>query len=454
MQTPRPALIQEQRQKLSPQLLQGLQILALPLQDLAQRIAEEIEANPALEVMEEKYYESLDTSAEGGDTWGDPSMPELGAYDSYEYGTYDQDDSKDRFIQGALSRPESLQDHLLWQLRLTPMPDEFFQIGEILVRNLDEHGFHLEDPKTIIPEDRYGPMAEVQKIIQSLEPAGCCTTDFKDSLMVQAKQYADMPPIVPRILGEFWEHLEKGRTRDIEKASGASTADIEEAITFIKQLNPYPGQAYSRSETSYVIPDVHITNREGEFIITINDEVIPVLGVNPFFDEMLKKKEKDEREVRQFAQSKLRDARWFINSIRIRNETLLKVVRALVEFQREFFLHGPKKVVPLTLRNVADEIGVHEATVSRLTAGKYAQTDWGLFELKYFFSGTIVGTAGQQFTREGVKMILKEILAEHSGQTLSDQKITDLLADKGVKIARRTVAKYRGELDIASSYER
>jgi RNA polymerase sigma-54 factor len=138
----------------------------------------------------------------------------------------------------------------------------------------------------------------------------------------------------------------------------------------------------------------------------------------------------------------------------MRNESLMKVVRTLVEFQKAFFLQGPKKIVPLTLRNIAEEIGVHEGTVSRLTNGKYAQTDWGLFELKYFFSGSIAGTSGQQFTRESVKLILKDILAEHGGATLSDQKLCTLLEARGVKIARRTVAKYRSELDIASSYER
>jgi RNA polymerase sigma-54 factor len=227
------------------------------------------------------------------------------------------------------------------------------------------------------------------------------------------------------------------------------------ALEFIQTLTPFPGREYSQSGPQYVIPDLMITQKEGEFVIVLNDEEIPVLGVNAFFDEVLQTNG-DKKEVKQFVTSKIRDARWFIQTLQQRNKTLLKVAKAIVEFQRDFFLRGPKHIVPLTLKDIAGEIGVHEATVSRLTNGKYVQTDFGLFELKYFFSNAVAGTnsKGIQYSKEGVKAIVKEILESEQGGTLSDQKITDLLEKRGVTIARRTVAKYRKELDISSSYDR
>ena len=209
---------------------------------------------------------------------------------------------------------------------------------------------------------------------------------------------------------------------------------------------------------------MQVTLHEGEFVIILNDEMIPVLGINPLFEDMARRKgESKDVKTRQFVTQNLQDARWFIRTIGQRNETLLKVCRAIVEFQREFFLRGPKYLKPLTLKDVAGEIGVHEATVSRITSSKYMQTEWGIFSLKHFFSNSVAGTvsAGPRFSKEGVKEIIREIIGQEShggGQGrasgLSDQKIVEILAAKGVSIARRTVAKYRGELEIESSYQR
>jgi RNA polymerase sigma-54 factor len=216
--------------------------------------------------------------------------------------------------------------------------------------------------------------------------------------------------------------------------------------------------------------------QDGEFVIVLNDEMIPVLGINPLFADMARRKaESKDPKTRQFVTQNLQDARWFIRTIGQRNETLLKVCRAIVEFQREFFLKGPKYMRPLTLKDVAGEIGVHEATVSRITSSKYIQTEWGIFALKHFFSNSVpsTGTSGGRFSKEGVKEIIKEIIEQESaketpqargetrneahgsgGRGLSDQKIVEILAAKGVSLARRTVAKYRGELAIESSYQR
>jgi RNA polymerase sigma-54 factor len=201
--------------------------------------------------------------------------------------------------------------------------------------------------------------------------------------------------------------------------------------------------------------------REGELVIILNDEEIPALSINPFFEEVSSQpasKDSEQKAARRFANSSVKDARWFIHSIQLRNQTLLKTARAIIDFQRDFFVKGPKYLVPLTLKDIAAEVGVHEATVSRITTAKYMQTDFGIFELKYFFSNSISGTGstGSRFSKEAVKETIKEILEEESksGKHLSDQRISDLLKKQGISIARRTVAKYRKELDISSSYDR
>jgi RNA polymerase sigma-54 factor len=219
-----------------------------------------------------------------------------------------------------------------------------------------------------------------------------------------------------------------------------------------------PGRSFSNEQPRYVIPDVMVKLHEGEFAIYLNDGDVPVLTVSPFYTRLSQSKEKaTTKPVKKFARASVQDARWFIRSIRQRNETLLKTVKAIVEFQREFFRKGPKYLVPLALKDIAEEIGVHEATVSRVTNGKYVQTEWGIFELKYFFSSSVAGSApgGGRFSKVGVKQMIKEIVeAEGHKEPLTDQKIGEMLAQKGVKIARRTIAKYRKELDIMSSHYR
>jgi RNA polymerase sigma-54 factor len=202
-----------------------------------------------------------------------------------------------------------------------------------------------------------------------------------------------------------------------------------------------------------VVPDVQVIIKEGEFVIVLNDEEIPVLGINPFFMKI--SDGQDGKPARDFAKENIKEARWFIQSINQRNHTLLRVSRGIVEFQRNFFVKGPKYLAPLTLRDIAQELGVHEATVSRTANGKYMQTEWGIFELRHFFTNSIsgAGSNGSQYSKEGVKEIIRELISAED-RRFSDQDIADQLATRGIPIKRRTVAKYRGELDLGSSYTR
>ena len=248
----------------------------------------------------------------------------------------------------------------------------------------------------------------------------------------------------------------RGKQKEIARELNATLDEVEEALEVIRSLTPFPGRMFSTEESRYVVPDLILRKRDGQMVLVFNDEEIPVLGVNRMFSRIA---EGQDKSARRFANHGVREARWFINSIAQRNDTILRVGQAILEFQRDFFLKGKKHLVPLTLRDIATELDLSEATISRVTNGKYLQTEWGIFELKHFFSNSISGTGSgsSRYSKEGVKEIVREILEEETaatGKHLSDQRISDLLAQRGIKIARRTVAKYRKELKISSSYER
>jgi len=440
---------------MSPQLYQSLQLMAMPLQDLKLKIQEELERNPALDLVKEKSDLSLDefnnTRGEEYDYFENSSDPGFS-------GGYDQNasDSKQKFLEGALSRPESLQEHLMWQLRVQPIPLEMFEMGEQLIWNLDENGFHLEDPCKLFTEQQQDQLDEVVSLIQQFDPIGTCTSNHRESLLVQSEFSPNAPPHTEELIEQHLELLERKSIHEISKKTSIPEQEIEQIIEFVKTLTPYPGRLYSNVSTVYVVPDVMVRHEEGEFKLYLNDEEIPILGIDPFFSEIDNGEKNDTKTTRKFVKQSVRDARWFINSITQRNQTLLKIAKTILEFQRKFFLYGPRQLAPLTLKDVAAEVSVHETTVSRIVNSKYIQTEWGIFPLKYFFSNQVPGTGNTRFSKEAVKEIIKEILEDHASEKkhLSDQKISDQLKKKGVSIARRTVTKYRKELDIDSSYYR
>ena len=459
MQSQRPVLKQVQKLKMTPQLYQAVRLMALPLQELRTTIEEELEKNPALQVMEDRSTVSLDALPAREKSEGDGDFFDHSSDTGYSRADAEAaSDARRQFIEGALSLPESLQEHLLWQLTVQPIPELWLTVGELLIRNLDENGFHREPPEILLKEDKEKEvLPKLLDLIQGFDPVGVCVKDVQESLLVQIRRHASPHPRAAELVEKWFPELEKQKLRDIEKGMRISESKLREITTFIRTLDPLPGRSYSRDVVRYVLPDVQVTIQDGEFVIILNDEVIPVLGLNPLFEQMSSGKEKaKDPKTRQFVTQNLQEARWFIRTIGQRNETLLKVCRAIVEFQREFFVKGPKFLKPLTLKDIAGEIGVHEATVSRITSAKYVQTEWGIFPLKHFFSNSVAGTgsSGSRFSKEGVKEIIREIIGKEGGGTLSDQKIVEMLAGQGVSIARRTVAKYRGELAIDSSYQR
>ncbi len=457
MQYQKPVLRQEQKLKLTPQLYQAINLMALPIQDLRLKIQEEIEKNPALEIVEDNSVVSLDEITKKEQEYS--IFEETSDFGFFRSRNRDSSDSKRQFIEGTLTRLESLYDHLMWQLRLQHISKDSYRIGELLIQNLDDNGFHIEEPEIFVKEYELETLYEVMKLIQNFDPIGVCTKDFKESLIVQIDNNIETNPHAHEIISEYVKLLEKNRLGDIAKKMKISQEEVQTAFDFIKTLDPMPGRNYSTEAPRYVIPDIMIKLKDGEFVIILNDEEIPVLSVNPFFKEISDEKNKSEtKELNRFVNTNINDARWFIRSIGHRNETLLKTVRAIVEFQRDFFRNGPKYLVPLVLKDIAKEIDVHEATVSRVTSSKYIQTEWGIFGLKYFFSNSITGSSsdGSKYSKQAVKEIIKEIIIDDNTENkqLSDSKIAEILLQRGIKIARRTVTKYRRELKINSSFLR
>ncbi|MHB9292242.1 putative RNA polymerase sigma-54 factor [Hollandina sp. SP2] len=437
---------------MSPQLYQSIKLMELPMVELRETIEAEIERNPALELVKDPLMVSLEGTS--GYQKEEDDYFEASSDSGYIRRNGDEaSNEQHQFIEGILTRSETLQEHLLWQLRLEPIDAETRRLGELLIQNLDNDGFHKEPVDQLLPGEPAARIRAVMQLVQSLDPVGTCTTDYRQSLRVQIALLPDAPEGMLEALS-YLELLERVKVADLAKKLNRTLAETTYIFERIRALSPFPGRQFASGDTRYVVPDVQVFKKEGEFVILLNHEEIPVLGINPFFMQLSDKKGGD-KPARDFVKENIKEARWFIQSINRRNHTLLRVSRAIVEFQRSFFVYGPKYLAPLTLRDIAGELGVHETTVSRTANGKYMQTEWGIFELRHFFTNSIsgAGSGGSRFSKEGVKAIIRELISGEE-RHFSDQEIAGLLAKRGISLARRTVAKYRNELDLGSSYTR
>ncbi|MDR1838634.1 MAG: RNA polymerase factor sigma-54 [Treponema sp.] len=447
MQFQRQSLIQEQRLRMNPQLYQSIKLMELPIADLRERIEEELESNPALEILEDHSVVPLDEA-------------ESQRKEEYEYFETTSDSGRgsdlaseehQRFIEGVLTRSETLQEHLLWQLRLEPADDELRTIAETLIQNLDNDGFHKEKPETLFasPQPR---LAEAMELVRGLEPAGTCTSDYRESLNVQIALLKDAPAGIERAL-EKLELFEREKYTAAAKELSLSEDSVRSIYEYIKKLSPFPGRTFAPADVRYIVPDIRVVRDRDEFTVILNDEAFPALGINPFFEKLGGVCGEDA--TRDFAREKTREARLFIQHLNQRSRTLIRVASAILDFQRSFFINGPKYLAPLTLGDIARELEIHETTVSRTANGKYMQTEWGIFEIRYFFTNSISGTgsSGSRFSKGSVKEIIREII-DSENRLLSDKDISALLSQRGIALARRTVAKYRKELDMGSSYTR
>jgi len=438
----------KQQLKLSPQLIQSIELMALPLNELQDRIQAAIESNPTLEIPEGKDY-SLDNT---------PDYDNKRDSDDFDEGNggYDEaaSDRAQQFMENTLSGKETLQEHLDAQLGCVSLSDLEFQTGQSLISNLDENGFYREEPERFLKPEQLACKDKMVSLIQSFDPSGVGVMNWKESLILQAKNLKLRPEELETFTSmvNLWlEQIRSGKQEQVAKNLGVDTEELESLYALLKTLTPFPGQAFASGPEQFVIPDLSIHQKNGKIVMEMNQDSIPALTINPEYESMAE--ETTDKQTKQYIKEQIGQANLLISQIEMRNETLLKVANVLLEQQSDYFLKGPKFLKPLTQKEVAERIGVHETTVSRIANAKYIDTDWGIVPIKSLFSNA-VGEEGQ--SKNSVKEIIREIILKNqSGKALSDQKIADMLAaGQGIKVARRTVAKYRGELNIDSSFVR
>ncbi len=460
----------EQTQKLimTPELKLAITLLQYSALELQDHIQDALLNNPALEIMESKEPEKAEEPEPVAETTAEHKGEDEFPWEEY-FRDMDLDTaltspgrSVDRFeYQSALENyaggEGNMVEDLLGQLRMLPLSKRKYSIAAYLVGNLDQNGYlqgELEDLTAALGVDIKDLEAGLY-IVQKLEPAGIGCRNLQECLMLQLKRLNSSPLLATDIVRHYLPAAADGRYGYIASRLHCEEEKVREVVEFIRTLNPKPGSVFGQGdETRYIIPDVIVEKVDNKYVIMGNDSSIPHLMISPFYQRMLKNKSEDEQ-VASFVKNKIEKAFWLIRSIEQRRLTLHKVSQQIVDIQKAFLDEGIKKLKPLTLKDVALNIGVHESTVSRATSNKYIQTPRGLFSLKFFFSSGLSGVGGTDYSSHSIKSHIKELVeAEDPARPLSDQCLAELLKERDITISRRTVAKYREEISIPASYKR
>lgn len=499
----KPSLVLKMGQQLTmtPQLQQAIRLLQLSTLDLQQEIQEALESNPMLERQEEgddfdntdpladkaeqsntqaespeptfqetSFQESADSGAQASEEgdWSERIPEDLPVDTAWEdiYQTSASSlsggDDDDWDFTTRTSAGESLQSHLLWQLNLVPMSDNDRLIAVTLIDCINNQGYLEEsleelcqgfDPELDIELDE---VEAVLHRIQQFEPAGVGARNLGECLALQLRQ---LPPKTPwlaeaqRLVTEFIELLGSRDYSQLMRRMKLKEDELRQVIELVQSLNPRPGSQIESSEPEYVVPDVIVRKDNDRWLVELNQEAVPRLRVNPQYAGFVRRA--DSSADNTFMRNQLQEARWFIKSLQSRNETLMKVATQIVEHQRGFLDYGDEAMKPLVLHDIAEAVGMHESTISRVTTQKYMHTPRGIYELKYFFSSHVSTSEGGECSSTAIRAIIKKLVAaENQKKPLSDSKIAGLLEAQGIQVARRTVAKYRESLGIAPSSER
>ncbi len=482
-----------QQLTMTPQLQQAIKLLQLSTLDLQQEIQTVLDSNPMLEVEEDgespdneapaaqsednpvadSAAEQLDAAGDGvaevaeGD-WSD-SMP-----DDLPVDTQWEDlvpssapppatsDTADYDIDARNSAGSSLHDELLWQLGLTRLSDTDRIIAMTIIDATADNGrleASVEEIHEQLTEELEIDLDEVVAVlhrIQRFEPTGVCARDLRECLLIQLQQLpADTPwleqarVLVNRHIGQ----LGSGDYAQILRRTRLKEEELKEVLALVKTLDPFPGESVGEDSTEYIVPDVFVSKRNGRWRVELNPDIAPKLRINNEYASLIKRA--DASSDNTFLRDNLQEARWFLKSLHSRNETLMKVASKIVERQRNFLEYGEEAMKPLVLHDIAEEVEMHESTISRVTTRKYMHTPRGIFELKYFFSSHVGTTSGGECSSTAIRALIKKLVAaENPRKPLSDNKITQLLEEQGIQVARRTVAKYRDTLYIPPSNER
>lgn len=447
-------LQQTQKLVMTPQLKQAIQILQFTSVELEKFLEQELEKNPVLEIDMESDKNHTDENNE--DKYKDVDWKEYVNLDkdNYRSGTNTNYEDNDFNIESVTSTQITLQEHLLFQYHLTLLDYNYRDIGEYIINSLDENGYLTLSVEDISKDLKIEPdiIENILHIIQSFDPPGVAARSLKECLLLQLIYNGVADQKIYTIIEQYLEEIAAKKYPFIAKKLGIKVGEVQEICDLIKTLEPKPGRIFSPATNNYVVPDVVVRKVGDEYIIQVNDGKVPRLIIRDDYKGLILN---NNEEAAKFLSDKFNSAIWLIKSIEQRKQTIYNVVDTILKKQREFFEKGKKYLRPMTLKEVADEIQVHESTVSRATTGKYVETPIGVFELKYFFSSGVDGFSGDEFAAESIKNYIKEIIgAEDSFKPMSDDKIAKQLVLKGINISRRTVAKYRDDLNIPPSSRR
>ncbi|HLR21544.1 MAG TPA: RNA polymerase factor sigma-54 [Tissierellaceae bacterium] len=441
-------LKQTQKLVMTQELRQAIELLQFNTIELNDYIKEEMKENPLLE------RENSEETIEKEDTQEDEIDWEayVENYDNTSYRPQIDKNEDEYSFESFVSHSPSLREHLLRQLYIIELSIEEYEIGEYLVQSIDENGYLNTTIEEVIDLFKVSEekVKRILKDIQSLDPLGVGAKDLKECLLIQIKD-KNIDPVVKKIIEKHLDDIANNRIKKISQSLNIDIKKVQKACDFIKRLEPKPGRKFTENsnDVEYIMPDATIRWIDGEFEIIVNESTGPRLNINNFYKELLTNQ--SDKDTIDFLSERLNSAMWIIKSIEQRRQTIYKVIQSILKFQYEFFKVGDEGLVPLTLKDVAEDIGMHQSTVSRAAKGKYVQTPKGLYELSYFFTTGLSGKT-TDVSSTSVKTMIKDLIDnEDSRKPYSDQKIADILKDKGTKISRRTVAKYRAELEIPSS---
>jgi len=460
------------QQVLSPQLQQSLLILQTPLLELRNLVQQEMETNPVLEELPEDSStdERSDAEASADENFRDEFEKLVSLDEEWrDYmtqsanSTFDgrrvskEADEKRQFLFDSIPVQETLQQNLIGQLNQTVLSAGDRKAAELIIGNIDDDGFLQSTTEEMalnsgIPQDDFETGLE---LIQTFYPAGVGARDLRECLLIQLRRQRKEHILEYRIVSEHMDDLGRHRFLEIARRMAISVEDVQKAADNIARLNPRPGQVFAAAPQNYVLPDVIVEKVDGEYQISFNNEQIPHLRISNLYKDIIASGDSQSSDVKDYIRDKIRSGKFLIRSIHQRQQTIMNIAQQIVSRQHDFLEHGPSHLKPMTMAEVAETVGVHETTVSRAVSGKYMATPQGVFEMKYFFTGGYQTATGESLSNTSVKQAVLDLVKHESGSApLSDHEIVEILSERGIPIARRTVAKYRSELNILPSHMR
>ncbi len=470
-----------QRLVMTPMLQQAIKLLPMTRLELIQAIRSEIEENPLLEETEpdleeraeetgaeEKIEEEQPVKEEVYEEQTKLETPEKDQppddidWDAYVHTDLYEGRSGDGYVEfpsleNTLRQKEKLEEHLMWQLNCSAVTEMERELGEYIIGNINIDGYLTESIESLAEAagSTVEDMEDSLILVQSFDPPGVAARDLRECLHIQVLAANMRGTLAETLVKGHLAELDERNFKKLAKSLNVTIDDIIGAVRTIREFDPKPGLEYNTEEAVYITPDIYVVKVDGDYQVHLNDDDVPRLRINPYYHSILKNKNQDQKNTRDYVEGKFRSALWMIKSIEQRRQTMLKVGRSLCRFQREFLDKGLNYLKPLILKDVADDIGMHESTISRVTTNKYMHTPQGLFELKFFFHSSVGSYLGNEMSSVRVKEMIRKICKEEDqAKPYTDDQIVKLLQAKNVKIARRTVTKYRKELNILSTSKR